>query len=370
MQQNWLKPEYYTEEITKLLQFLHVQTVLVVCGSSFLRSKLREEMERIGSDNGIGISYFTDYKPNPDYESVIKGTAFLQAQRSEFLIAVGGGSAIDVAKSIKVCVNKERKKMKSEADIVMLAIPTTAGSGSESTQFAVVYQNGVKQSLAGTEYLPEYVLLLPSLLETLSSYQRSCTMMDTFSHGVESFWSLRSSEESREYSRQALALWREHREGYMANTKEGNKGMLLASNLAGRAINLAQTTAAHAMAYKLTSQYDLPHGHAVCLCLEVIWRYLLQHMEKCVDDRGLAYLQARMDELAFILKIPDAWSAVLFLKNEIKDRFFSVPSCENETVVIQLAESVNLLRLSNFPVAIEKSDVAQLYRTIFDRKRG
>lgn len=110
--------------------------------------------------------------------------------------------------------------------------------------------------------------LTPGALKTLPAYQRKSTMLDALCHAVESFWSVHATAESKAYSRDALKMIRRYAEDYLANCDEGNAGMLLAANTAGKAINLTQTTAGHAMCYKLTSLYGLAHGHAAALCVK------------------------------------------------------------------------------------------------------
>lgn len=79
-------------------------------------------------------------------------------------------------------------------------------------------------------------------------------------------------------------------DGYLAGATDRNEEILKAANLAGQAINITQTTAAHAMSYKITSLFGIPHGHAVALCLPAVWRYMNNHMDHCIDPRGANYL--------------------------------------------------------------------------------
>ena len=92
-----------------------------------------------------------------------------------------------------------------ENDRRLFAVPTTAGTGSEATQFAVIYYRGEKQSVSHKSIIPDTVLFDPSSLKTLSLYQRKVGMMDALSHSIESCWSINSTNESKEYSRIAIA---------------------------------------------------------------------------------------------------------------------------------------------------------------------
>ena len=115
-----------------------------------------------------------------------------------------------------------------------------------------------------------------SALKTLPIYQKKSTMMDALCHSIESYWSVNSTEESNKYSKQAIQTILENKDAYLANKDLGNANMLKAAYLAGKAINITQTTAGHAMSYKLTSLYGIAHGHAVAICISKLWEYMLE----------------------------------------------------------------------------------------------
>jgi alcohol dehydrogenase class IV len=185
-------------------------------------------------------------------------------------MAIGGGSAMDVAKCVKLyCATPGNgadgsflKEEPVSARIPFLAMPTTAGTGSEATRYAVIYYEGKKQSVTHDSLIPETVLMDPACLKTLPLYQRKATMMDALCHAIESFWSVNSTEESKAYSRKAVKGVLKNIEAYLKNTEEGNAGMLVAAHEAGKAINITQTTAGHAMCYKITNLFNCAHGHA------------------------------------------------------------------------------------------------------------
>ena len=107
---------------------------------------------------------FSSFTPNPRYEDVKSGVDIFKKNNCNFIVAIGGGTSIDVAKCIKY---------HSLIDIPIIAIPTTSGTGSEATHFAVIYINGEKQSIADDKLLPEYVVLQPYMLRTLPPYQKN-----------------------------------------------------------------------------------------------------------------------------------------------------------------------------------------------------
>lgn len=120
--------------------------------------------------------------------------------------------------------------------------------------------------------------------------------MDALCQAIESWWSVNSTPESKAYSKKAIELIMPHWQEYILNNKYLEQ-IMLAANYAGRAINLAQTTAAHAMSYKITSLYNLPHGHAVALCLPAIWDYMIG-AAAIADPRGPQYLCETFSQIA------------------------------------------------------------------------
>lgn len=131
--------------------------------------------------------------------------------------------------------------------IPFIAMPTTAGTGSEAIRYAVIYYEDAKQSITSESFIPETVLMDSNALKTRALYQKKATIMDALCHAIESFWSVNSIEESKGCSRTAIEGVLEHMDGYLANTEEGNAGMLRAAHAAGKAINITQTTVGHAM---------------------------------------------------------------------------------------------------------------------------
>lgn len=126
--------------------------------------------------------------------------------------------------------------------------------------------------------------------------------------------------------------------------------MLRAANLAGQAINITQTTAAHAMSYKLTSIFGLPHGRAVAVCLPDVWQYMLCHLERCADPRGEAYLLATLSDISRAIGCSNPQQAPKRM-TDFYVRFFQKEEPENFRMeeLDCIVESVNVARLKNNP---------------------
>ena len=347
----------------------------LVVDSSFPFLNIKGAIEALPFEESVQFSEFT---PNPLYEQVSKGISLLKTSGCDTILAIGGGSAIDVAKCIKLATLAEEGNAAIIPPLVsqripidgsmlpFIAIPTTAGTGSESTHNAVMYYEGAKQTVTNDGILPDYALLEPSALKTLPLYQKKCTMMDALCQGIESWWSINSTEESYEYSRHAIELimanWRKY---IFDNDEQAAAQILLASNYGGRAINITQTTAAHAFSYKITSLYGFPHGHAVAVGLPVIWEYMLNNMDKCIDVRGIAYLDSIFKQIARAMGCITPAEAIAMLHLMMAEMDLDNPASVNKEIDIALlATSVNPLRLKNNPILIDLEAANELYSKI------
>lgn len=368
------------ESLEDWIKANNISKLFLVCDTSFqFLTEIRKYIEQIEetgktpSGAELKIIRFDDFQPNPLYDSVVKGVKLFRESESDAIMAVGGGSAMDVAKCIKLYSNMdsdgaEGAFLKIDVvpnDVPFLAMPTTAGTGSEATRYAVIYYDGKKQSVADYSAIPETVLMDSSVLKTLPEYQKKSTMMDAFCHAIESFWSVNSTDESKSYSRQAIRMVMENIDGYLNNTEEGNSNMLMAANLAGKAINITQTTAGHAMCYKITSIYRAAHGHAAILCDRVLFPWMLENTDKCVDPRGEEYLKSVFNEIADAMGCASPKDAAAKVEEIFERLELEIPAAKEEDFA-ELKTSVNPVRLKNHPIALDEETIEMLYRKILN----
>ena len=345
------------------------EKVLLVCDSSIQFLKINDYFN--GKEN---IVRFSDFVPNPLYESVVKGVELFHKENCDTIVAVGGGSAMDVAKCIKLYSNMESgenylKQKIVPNDVPLIAVPTTAGTGSEATRYAVIYYEGEKQSIADYSCIPSVVLFDTSVLETLPLYQKKATLMDAMCHSIESFWSVNSTDESKGYSKEALSLIVNNYKDYLAGDNSKNEVMLKASHIAGKAINITQTTAGHAMSYKLTSLFRIAHGHAAALCVKGIWPFMMKHTENCIDARGEEYLKNTFDEIADAMGCSCVEKAIEKFRNMVDELELPVPENVTDKDYEVLKNSVNPVRLKNNPVALSVEDIDIIYHDILGDKQ-
>lgn len=367
MEQKIITADNNYEQVGRWISDNQIKSLLLVCdGSIGFLKEINDYL--LDLEEEIRITRFDKFTPNPLYDSVVIGVEIFKLNNCNGIFAIGGGSAIDVAKCIKLYSNMDPGHNYLEQKIIandlpFLAMPTTAGTGSESTKYAVIYYEGKKQSVTHESCIPGTVLLDPGCLKTLPSYQKKSTMMDALCHALESFWSVNSTEESKEYSRRAIRLVMKNMDGYLNNTEEGNEGMLLAANTAGKAINITQTTAGHAMCYKITSLFGCSHGHAAILCDRVLFPWMLDNIDLCIDARGKDYLYETFNEIAETMGCDTPEQAATKLNDIFNSLGLDIPLADVRQFE-ELRTSVNPVRLKNHPVMLTEESIDKLYHKI------
>jgi len=320
---------------------------------------------------------FNDFDPNPKLIDIKKGISLFDDD-VELVISVGGGSSIDVGKSINILKTQEGKPVHyvtKKQEIInrgcpLVAIPTTAGSGSEATQFAVIYINGVKYSLAHEYILPKYTIIDPTLTQSMPKYITASSGMDALSQAIESFWSINSTSTSREYAEKAISLANHNlKKAVEVGSLQYREKMSQAANLAGKAINISKTTAPHALSYMLTSKYGIAHGHAASLTLGSILEFNSNVSESdCNDVRGPDYVKTVVDQIVALLNCKDAQEAKKYLNKYMDDIGLESNLTSigvDDEGINAMVEKVNYERLKNNPRALSnKTELKKILLSI------
>lgn len=346
------------KDIEKIISDNGYRKPLIVYTKTIAESFLIEYIDSLDINHVV----FKNFTPNPKYDEILSGISAYNTNNCDFIIAIGGGSAIDVAKCINLFLTLDSEQsylgqIYRECATTLLALPTTAGSGSESTRFAVIYYNDIKQSITAEAVLPEFVILEPKFLETLPDYQKKSTVLDSLCQSIESYWSVNSTETSKKYAANSIKLILENINKYINNHNDANEKIMLASNFSGRAINITQTTAAHAMSYKITSMYGISHGHAVALCLPHIWEHMISNLANSNDSRGEQYLKVMFNELDGLLTLDE-------FKKIFDGMNLEFPKINSNDELKELVGSVNVTRLNNNPVFLSENDIEKIYKKI------
>lgn len=318
----------------------------------------KSETVKCLKQEAASLVFFSDYSPNPKYEEVQKAIDIFNANNCDSIFAVGGGSAIDIAKCVKAfseCSGNYLEYKASDNDISLTVTPTTAGTGSEATQFAVIYFQASKYSVDYPHLIPNTVIFESALLGGLSEYQKKSALMDALCQCVESYWAIGATEESRTYAIDGIGIIIRNYKLYLQNNTRVYPLIQKAAYLSGKAINISRTTAAHALSYKLTSIYGVPHGHSVALCMRQLWPYMVEHMPK--DKMPL------IDSLCSVLG-GGSEKKNIFEKIYTDFDFRRQYSFNKERDLAKLCANVNIQRLSNNPVVLNESVIEEFYKKI------
>ena len=274
------------------------------------------------------VTRFSDVEENPELEQLELGLARFRKARPDLMIGVGGGSAMDMAKLIKIFSSQPKPPLSyvegnetlSANTLPLVAIPTTAGSGSQATHFSVLYVGKSKYSVAHPSMLPDAALVDPILLRSVPPAVAASTGLDALNQGIESYWSIHSTDESKALAREAIGLvWHSLRDIVHRPSDDVRLAMATAAHRAGGAINITKTTAPHAISYPITSFFGVPHGHAVGLVLARVLLYNASVSDSdCLDSRGSAYVQKTIVEIAKLFDEDDAIGAARAY-NELMD---------------------------------------------------
>ena len=233
---------------------------------------------------GIAVDTFTDIEGNPSVETVDKATAAFKEAGADFIVVFGGGSPMDVAKAVGVTakyggsITEYEGAHKVPGPIIpLIAIPTTAGTGSEVTAFSVItdHSRDYKLTVFSYEILPAYAILDAELLTTAPASVAAACGIDAFIHAEEAYISTAASPFSDAMAEKAMSLIGKNIRRFVANRGdiEAAESMLVGSLFAGIAFSFARLGNVHAMSHPVSAFFDVPHGVANAVLLPVIAEY-------------------------------------------------------------------------------------------------
>ena len=269
-------------ELAKELLSSECQSVLLVTDKTIRGLGLTDALVSQLEEKGIKVAIFDETVANPTTDNVAKALGLYHAFDCKALIGFGGGSAIDCAKAVGArvaCPKKSLMKMKGILKVrrklpPLCAIPTTAGTGSETTIASVITDSVSRHKYAINDFplIPKYAILDANLTLGLPQFVTATTGMDALTHAVEAYIGKSTTKQTRQQSIMAIKLIFEnlltaYNDG--SNLK-ARQNMLYASYLAGLAFTKSYVGYVHAVAHSLGGKYNLPHGEANAICLPVV----------------------------------------------------------------------------------------------------
>lgn len=275
--------EHATERIPSLLHGLGVQRPMVVTGPRLLATGVIAGLLNALDRDGIPYALFSEVEANPSVDTANKIAECYRASGCDSIVAIGGGSPMDAAKAAGARVARPRQSVQQLSGLLrvwkkippLIAVPTTAGTGSETTIAALVTDTEThhKCAMMDLRLIPRYAVLDPELTLGLPPHSTAATGMDALTHAIEAYlcWTY-NTKESLRFAREAVALIFENLPRAYANGKnrEARANMLLASYKAGFAFTRAGVGNVHAIAHTLGGLYNTPHGLANAVLLPVV----------------------------------------------------------------------------------------------------
>lgn len=259
------------------------RSVLIVTDRGIVANGLTSSVETALQSAGIAYTIYDQTQPNPTVSNVEEAVALYHAQGCDSLIAIGGGSAMDCAKGIGARIAHPRKTLRQMKGILrvlrrlplLIAIPTTAGTGSEVTLAAVITDSDRRDKYAIMSFplIPHYAVLDASMTVSLPPHLTATTGMDALTHAVEAYIGRSTTKETRRLALEAVRLVFTNIETAYADGRnmQARENMLHAAYKAGAAFSKSYVGYIHAVAHSLGGQYGTPHG----LANAVIMPYVL-----------------------------------------------------------------------------------------------
>ena len=305
----------------------------------------------------LTLTLFCGYHPNPDLADAVAGAEMYREMGCDGLISVGGGSAMDTAKAVKALLlaggmEAVRRNQLPEGKLPHIAIPGTAGTGAEATPIAVVYENNEKLSLDHPALLPEGIILDGSLLDTLPLYHKKACAMDALCQGIESYWAVKATAESRIHAEKAILGVLHNMDAYLAGEAAAADAVLEAAYESGCAIRISRTTAAHAMSYQITKRLGYAHGYACMLTLPHLWNHLFESGKAA---ETLTELSVEMG-----LHSSGFYGGPL-LQGLLAETDMLPDIMPDDATLDALAASVNTQRLGNHPESLTPAELREIY---------
>lgn len=363
---------YSLGELTSILDALQCKRVFLVRGKkSFQLLDARFNIKE--SLKGFEVCQFSDFSTNPKYEDAMRGIDEIMQFQADVIVAIGGGSALDMAKAIKAGASnlthfnsffKANKELRLEKSIPMIAVPTTAGTGSETTHFAVIYYENRKYSLAHPQIKPEMVILDHRLPQEAPFEVKCAAAIDALSQAIEGIWSKNCTDEAFSYGIKAFQLiYSNIEEAIVNNDPQAMKNLSLGAFYAGKTIDISKTTAPHAFSYRFTSLLNIPHGQAVAITFPFFVRYNCPLTP--VDNLEPAHAQAlnRIDQVLTGCGINTIAEFEQWLWHIYKQLKIRIPLNNSftsfEEFNEEIIQKVNFERLGNNPRKVLPNEIGE-----------
>lgn len=335
-------------------------------------AKCRKALKNAGMESEC----FTETEGNPSTDTVVKATEGFKKSKADFIVAFGGGSPLDVAKAVAVLatyggniVDYEGADKVMGPVVPMIAIPTTAGTGSEVTAFSVItdHSRNYKLTVVSNYLLPAYVILDPDLIATVPANTAAACGIDAMVHALEAYISKAASPFSDIFAREALRLIGGSIRDYVADRSNpaACESMMVGSLFAGIAFSHARLGNVHAMSHPVSAYFDVPHGVANAILLPTVVDFnkdaadpeKYRYIYGCISKDMGADINFTLDMLATEIRMLNYELGILPTLSDI-----GVTSDKFEQMADDAMKSGNIQCNPQFTM---KNDILKLYEQAF-----
>ena len=361
-----------TKEIIDILINKKINSILLMTGKSVRRLGYTNELETLLKENNIKYVLYDETLPNPTSENVSKAKDLYISNQCDSIIAFGGGSVMDCAKAVGARIVRPKMPLKKMQGLIkirkklplLIAIPTTAGTGSEVTVASVIIDSQTHHKFVISDFclIPHYALLNPLVTVDLPKHITSTTGMDALTHAVEAYIGKSRTKKTKKDAEEAVKLIFDNLEKVYnePNNLQARKNMLYASYLAGKAFTVSYVGYVHAIAHTLGGKYGVSHGLANAIILPKVLRAYGKSVHKRLAQ--LARAIGLVDN-----SITDKEASEMFISRveemnqrmEIPDRF----DCINKEDISSMAKTADKEGNPLYPVPLlwDAKDLEKIY---------
>ncbi len=340
------------KKLPEMMNKLHVSNPMIIGNDQMISILMRNHPFLFSS------TVFSSFHTKPDFSDAVSGSDTYSKSSCDGLVSIGGCSSIDTAKAIKACLNTVSKEdiMQNrffvKKQIPHIAVPGTAGTGSEATQFAEICMDGIKVSLDHEMLRPDGAVLDSALLDFLPEYHKSTSALCALAHGVESYWSSSYNDDCRVHAYLAIIGILDNMNAYLKGNPHAADEILDASYQSGKAIQMKKTTAVSEIAGVLACRSGISYGHACMLTITVLWEMMAEREE----------LMDVLSDLSLKMRLGSLQMAPRLLKGIMYDLELPIPQLPDGIALDELADTVNMQKLNHHPVRITREDIKEIYR--------
>lgn len=350
--------QHCIRENAHLFKELGKKALIITGKSSGKKSGALDDVMKTLKSENIDYCIFDNVLNNPPLENIWEGTLFAKKEKADFIIGIGGGSPIDAAKAIAALYTNDMKPIElfdrslSCPSLPIVAIPTTAGTGSEVTPYSVLSVNEMrtKKSFSSPYSFPRIAFIDAAYTRSLPDEVTVDTAFDAFSHCMESYLSLKSTTQSELFALEGIQAFSKCLDFIKRRefTDDIREYLMYSSYMGGLAITLTGTNVIHAMGYSMTYFKNISHGRANTLFIGAFLRYnydmITDKIKKMLDLLGFVSVR---DFEQYLLSNID--SEVILEEKEIRE--FAQLACTQKNI-------------SNSPRKVDRNIIEAIYREV------